>query len=142
MNKVISIADRKFKADVEACIFPVPDFDHRAHIALAYIYLAEHTPNQSIALMRKALIGLLKHAGLEPSAKYHETLTEAWILAVHHFMQNTPSSSSADHFIDQNPLMLDSKIMMTHYSAEVLFSDQARRIFVEPNLDPIPRYGT
>jgi len=142
MKKVISIADRKFKADVEACVFPAPDFDHRAHLQLAYTYLAEYTPEQAIGRMRETLIGLLKHAGVEPSEKYHETLTEAWILAVHHFMQNTPSSNSADHFIDQNPLMLDSKIMMTHYSAEVLFSDQARRTFVEPNLDPIPRYGT
>ena len=37
--------------------------------------------------------------------------------------------------------MLDSKIMMTHYSAEVLFSDEARAKFVDPNLHPIPRYG-
>ena len=36
--------------------------------------------------------------------------------------------------------LLDSKIMMTHYSAEVLFSDEARARFVEPNLSPIPRY--
>ncbi len=34
-----------------------------------------------------------------------------------------------------------SDIMLTHYSAEVLFSDEARAKFVEPNLDPIPEYG-
>ena len=43
-------------------------------------------------------------------------------------------------FIEQNPEMLDSKIMMTHYSAETLFSDEVRVKFVEPDLDPIPRY--
>ncbi len=37
--------------------------------------------------------------------------------------------------------MLDAKIMMTHYSAEVLFSDEARAEFVEPDLEPIPRHG-
>jgi len=37
-------------------------------------------------------------------------------------------------------VLLDSKIMLTHYSAELLFSDQARAEFVEPNLDPIPRH--
>ena len=59
---------------------------------------------------------------------------------VRHFMENTPSSESFEIFNGKNPRMLDSKIMMTHYSAEVLFSDDARAKFVEPNLDPIPRY--
>jgi len=31
--------------------------------------------------------------------------------------------------------------MLTHYSAELLFSPEARAGFVEPNLDPIPRHG-
>jgi len=37
--------------------------------------------------------------------------------------------------------LLDSKIMLTHYSADLLFSDEARARFVEPNLDPIPRHA-
>jgi hypothetical protein len=39
-----------------------------------------------------------------------------------------------------NPILLDSKIMLTHYSAEVLFSPEARARFVEPNLESIPRH--
>lgn len=117
------------------------EFDHRAHLRLAYIYLVENTKEPAIQRMRDALTGLLKHAGIDPSKKYHETLTEAWILAVHHFMNQTDNSVSADDFIEKNSIMLDSKIMLTHYSAEVLFSDEARAAFVEPNLDPIPRHG-
>jgi hypothetical protein len=37
-------------------------------------------------------------------------------------------------------MLLDTRIMLTHYSAELLFSDAARADFVEPNLDPIPRH--
>jgi hypothetical protein len=48
---------------------------------------------------------------------------------------------SADEFIDKNPEMLDKKIMMAHYSAEILFSKEARATFVQSNLDPIPRHG-
>lgn len=140
MNHTTSKADQQFKQQVESCEFPVTDFNHRAHIRLAYIYLADSSTQESIRLMRNTLMALLEHAGIEPSEKYHETLTEAWILAVHHFMSKTHWSESADDFIDQNPLMLDSKIMMTHYSTDVLFSDQARQSFVEPNLDPIPRH--
>lgn len=141
MNHSLSAEDREFRKQVEACEFPVAEFDHRAHLRLAYVYLVEEDVGQAVRRMRDTLIGLLEHAGIEPAAKFHETLTQAWILAVHHFIKHTEQSESADDFIDQNPDMLDSGIMMTHYSAEVLFSDQARRAFVEPNLDPIPRHG-
>lgn len=141
MTKNISKQDQEFRNQVETCEFPVPEFDHRAHIRLAYVYLVKNNDtDESVRLMREALTGLLKHAGVDPAVKYHETLTEAWILAVHHFMNNTESSSSADDFIAQHSVMLDSKIMLSHYSAEVLFSEKARQSFVEPNLDPIPRH--
>ena len=115
------------------CSGPCPDLAPRLMSALI-------RPLQ-VHLVRNALTALLRHAGVDPSQKYHETLTEAWVLAVNHFMKNTDDSQSADDFIDKNTVMLDSKIMMTHYSAEILFSDEARKAFVEPNLDPIPRHS-
>jgi hypothetical protein len=62
-------------------------------------------------------------------------------MAVRHFMERTPASASADEFIEANPALLDSKIMLTHYSAELLFSPEARSAFKEPDQDPIPRHG-
>ena len=67
-------------------------------------------------------------------------MTRAWVLAVRHFMDGSTSTSSTD-FIARNQELLDSKIMLTHYSASVLFSPDARVSFVEPDLDPIPRRG-
>lgn len=135
-----SKADIEFRNQIESCELPASDFNHRAHLRLAYIYLAEVHPDQSSELMRETLNRFLIHNGVDPS-KYHETITKAWILAVHHFMNKSGNSNSADDFIDKNPEMLDKNIMMTHYSAEVLFSDQARAEFVQPDLDPIPRHG-
>ena len=132
--------DLEFRNRMESCEFPASDFNHRAHLRLAYIYLTENNPDKSSELMRDTLYSFLLHNGVDPS-KYHATITKAWILAVHHFMNKTGVSSSADELIDRNPEMLDTKIMMTHYSAEVLFSDEARSKFVQPDLDPIPRYG-
>ncbi len=84
---------------------------------------------------------LIKPGTLYGLSKYHETIARAWIMAVRHFMENAQDSESSDIFIEKNPRMLDSKIMLAHYSAEVLFSDEARAKFMEPNLDPIPEYG-
>lgn len=140
MTHSLSAEDRKFRDQFEACTFPPAAFDHREHLRLAYVYLTGHDTEGAYQAMRDALHKFLEHNGVDLS-KYHDTITRAWIMAVRHFMEKTASSESAASFIDQNPIILDSKIMMTHYSAEVLFSAEARKKFVEPDLDPIPRYG-
>jgi hypothetical protein len=141
MNCLISNEDQDFQHQVEACKYSVRQFDHRAHLRLAYVYLVKNkNTDQTIRLMRDTLIGLLRHLGIDPSVKYHQTLTEAWILAVHHFMNNTEKSVSADDFIEQHPVLHDSKIMLTHYSAELLFSEEARQSFVQPDLEAIPHH--
>ena len=118
-----------------------PDrFGHREHILLAYVYLIEGDSDSATERMRDAILGFLERRGLDTS-KFHETLTRAWILAVRHFMSLTPRTESADALIESNPSMLDSRIMLTHYSAERLFSDEARAGFIEPDLDEIPSAG-
>lgn len=139
MTLVSTDDDRAFRAAFEA--FAVTEFDHRAHVRLAYGYLTEHDADTAYERMRDALLAFLAHRGIDPS-KYHDTLTRAWIKAVRHFMDRTPSAASADAFIDRNPQLLDSAMMMTHYSAEVLFSPEARAAFVEPDLTPIPQSPT
>ena len=140
MQHKSSPEDQNFRRDFEACKFPPAEFKHRGHIRLAYVYLTEHDTDTAYQLMRNALLSFIQHHGID-AKKYHETITRAWIMAVRHFMEITAGSESADEFIDRNPRMLDSKIMLTHYSAEVLFSDEARTKFVEPNLHPIPKHG-
>ena len=132
----ISADDRRFRSDVEQCRITPDAFGHRAHLRLAYIYLADNDCDSACALMRDALLQFLAHHGIDPS-RYHETVTRAWILAVRHFMERSPSAASADAFIDSNATLLDSRIMMTHYSAQLLFSPEARGQFVEPDLEPI-----
>lgn len=135
----ISLQDRDFRAAVESGAYPPADFNHRAHVRLAYTCLAESTDDVAQERVRNAILGYLAHHGVDP-AKYHETLTRAWILAVRHFMARSGDTSGAEDFIDRNPALLDSRIMLTHYSQDLLFSTEARRDFVEPDLDPIPRH--
>ena len=139
MSHSLSSDDRRFCADFEACRVQPDAFDHRAHIRLAYIYLAEHDTDTALTLMRSALLAFIQHNEI-PVAKYHETLTRAWILAVRHFMAISPDTESSGDFIANNPRMLDSRIMLTHYSTDVLFSPEARARFVEPDLELIPRH--
>ncbi len=139
MALLLSTKDRAFRAQFESCKIPPAEFNHRAHLRLAYIYLTEYDIETAYHKMSEAIQSFLEYNGVDLS-KYHVTMTRAWILAVRHFMEATSSAGSADSFIEQNPKMLDSKIMMTHYSAEVLFSEEARAKFVKPDLESIPIY--
>lgn len=143
MKHQISPDDREFKSQVENCSFPIPQFNHEAHVRLAYIYLVENeVTDRATSFMRNSLKNLLLHAGVDPETKYHETMTEAWILAVNHFMHHSEQSNSANEFIGQNPDLLNSKIIQSHYSTKLLFSEQARREFVEPDISQIPRHSS
>lgn len=131
--------DHTFRSRLESCELPPAEFGHRAHVRLAYIYLTAHDTDGASARMRDSIREFIRCNGADPS-KYHETITRAWIMAVRHFMEISPACTSADEFIERNPVLLDSKIMLSHYSAELLFSDEARGQFVEPDVEEIPRY--
>lgn len=139
MNHLASAADREFRRSFEQCTFPLAAFDHRAHVRLAYVYLVEHDTEASHHLLGDALRRFLAHNNV-PATKYHETLTRAWIMAVRHFMESAQSSASAEEFIAHHPILLDAKIMLSHYSAEVLFSEEARGRFVQPDIEAIPQH--
>jgi hypothetical protein len=139
MKHQMSNDDRVFKTQFETCVLLPAEFNHRAHLRLAYVYLVENDDDMACQLMRDSLLRFLNHNGVDIS-KFHETMTQAWILAVRHFMESDSGADSANTFIGNNPKMLDKNIMMTHYSAELLYSDKAREQFVTPDLDPIPRY--
>ena len=140
MRHLASADDLDFRTRFESCDVAPAAFDHRAHVRLAYIYLTEGEVETAYGMMRDALRRFIAHNGVDPG-KYHDTMTRAWIMAVRHFMDRTRESASADAFIEQNPKLLDGRIMLTHYSAELLFSPEARARFVEPDLGPIPVEG-
>lgn len=130
--------DLEFQRRFEACETLPAEFDHAAHIRLAYVYLCEHSVDVAATRMKSALLAFLVHLGVGQT-KYHETVTRAWIMAVDHFMsQSRKASPSAADFTRANRVLLDSKIMLTHYSAELLFSPGARQAFLPPDIQSIP----
>ena len=137
MQHPLSPTDEQFRRAFEAQQIEPAAFGHAAHVRLAYVYRCEHPVDGAVARMKASLLAFLAHLGAEPS-KYHETITRAWVMAVDHFMrQSGPCGSYAD-FARIHPQLLDSRIMLSHYSADVLFSAEARRTFVEPDVQAIP----
>ena len=137
MTHFASLSDKTFLADFEAGHVPPADFDHRAHVRLAYVLLCDLPLAKADARMTAALKRFLERNNVPPE-KFHVTLTHAWLKAVQYFMTRSPSTESFDAFLECDDRLLDSKIMMTHYSKGHLFSETARLEFVEPDLSAIP----
>lgn len=134
----LSDADLEFGRKFDAGEIAPALFDHRAHLRLAYVHLATHGPNFAVASFRSSLRAFLDRNRIDP-AKFHETLTQAWLQAVWYFMQRFGDTRDGDDFLDKSRVLHDPRVMLTHYSKDVLDSDDARKHFIEPNLDPIPR---
>src|SRR5262249_31193891 len=134
---LVSSDDRKLIERFEQGAILPSEFSHSMHLRIAYIYLCEGELEAAYSRMKSAILRFVSHHGVDPR-KYHETLTRAWMMAVHHFMNHSPRLGSSLDFVASNPALLNSEIMLTHYSRQTLFGEPARAAFVEPDLAPIP----
>jgi hypothetical protein len=130
--------DRRFYAAfVSGALLP-RDFHHREHLRLAYLCLTVAPPNAALTTFRRLLREFLVRHRVD-SAKYHETLTCAWLQTVDLHMALTQGTTSFGDFIAQHPTLADSNHMFAHYSRERLISPHAREGFLEPDLQAIAR---
>ena len=132
-------SDRQFLDAFERCEIPAAEFRHRDHVRLAYIYLTLHDVDSALSTMRAGLHRFLAHVGA-PASKYHETITRAWLRAVEHFIHTAGPTRSFEQFAASAPQLFEAGAMETHYTRELLRSEEARERFVEPDLQPIPRH--
>jgi hypothetical protein len=113
----------------------IKDFHHASHLHVAWVYLAESSSvRQAANKMRNTLRRFAAAAG-KPE-KYHETITLFWV----HLLSRAHAASRAERLEDivhANPQLLEKNFTLAYYSAERLFSDEARTSWVEPNLKPL-----
>ncbi len=110
----------------------IKDFYHASHLHVAWVYLAESSSVREAAnKMRNTLRRFAAAAG-KPE-KYHETITLFWV----HLLSRAHAASRAerlDEILQANPQLLEKNFPLAYYSAERLFSDEARTSWVEPDL--------
>lgn len=110
----------------ENCTLPPAEFSHRNHVRVAWICLREHSLLDALA---RFVASLKRYAtSLGASAKYHETITFAFVFLIHERMQRTPCATFAE-FADANPDLFGN-VLERYYSKETLASELARQSFV------------
>jgi hypothetical protein len=120
--------DWEFIAALESCTLPSEDFDHRAHVRLAWLYLSAEPLLEALP---RFIASLKRYAGsLGASGKYHETITYAFIFLIHERMAEQTAATFGE-FAAANPDLF-GPILQKYYERETLASPLARTVFVLP----------
>lgn len=134
------MTDEEFLAALENCSLPFNQWTHRAHVRVAYVYASQLSLNDAIDKMR-AGVKAYNAANEVPEAidrGYHETITEAFMRLIFAANRQTGPHQSAEEFCDQHPELLDKRVILRFYSRERIMSWEAKRDFIEPDLQPLP----
>jgi len=121
---------------VERCALAPAEFGHHAHMTVAIWYLSRLPPGEATAAMRAAIQRFAAHHGRHQL--YHETITLFWMRLLRHYLGANPRLPLADVTHRALVELGSMQPVFRHYSRELLFSDQARREWIAPDLLPLP----
>ena len=120
--------------DFESCRTGKDDFKHREHLTVAVSYLSASTQKQAADKMRVGLLRFLAHHGVGLQ-KYNETLTLFWVEMVRQtLMDIRPDSSLVEKCNHVIEALGNPALAFDYYSKELLWSDEARKACVKPDL--------
>jgi hypothetical protein len=129
-------ADTAFLSSFETCTLPESEWTHAAHIRLAWICLNLQSPELALERIRSGILRYNTEV-LNRRHKYHETVTVAFTRMVARRMRKDEAWADFAMRID-DILDPEDPILLRYYSQERLFSDIARKEYVEPDLQEIP----
>jgi hypothetical protein len=122
------VRDRELVAAFEACTLPPDEFTHRSHVRLAWLYLRDAPLLETLTRYSE---GIKRYAGsLGASAKYHETITWAFLFLIHERMQHTAAATFDEFAVENEDLF--GPILDRYYTTDALTSDVAKRTFILP----------
>jgi hypothetical protein len=113
----------------------IKDFPHASHLHVAWVYLSESPSVQQAANKIRRTLRRFAAAAGKPE-KYHETMTLFWVQVLSQAYAVSRGERLED-IVHANPQLLEKNFPLTYYSAERLFSDEARISWVQPDLKPL-----
>jgi hypothetical protein len=112
------------------------EFKHFHHLRVAWTYLSEtDSIKDAITRMSATLRKFAASAGVPE--KYHETITAFWMRLLS-TLRDADEERSLQDWVTLNPQLLEKNFLFTYYSSKRLFSETARRLWIEPDLRPLP----
>jgi predicted dehydrogenase len=122
---------------------PKQEWTHAAHLSVGAWHVHTHGPDAALVKLRDGIRTLNESHGTDntDSGGYHETITRAYVTLIASFLSQAPAWRRVAENVQQllaSPLAARDALL-TFYTAETLFSVQARRDWVPPDRRPRPR---
>ena len=111
---------------------------HAEHLTVAVYYAFHHDFEQALLKMRGGIFNLLRGFEIDLSKEmpYHETLTVFWMRTIFDLLKGNKDDSSIETANKILEMCSDKDLPLKFYSRETLFSDKARKNYLEPDLRP------
>ena len=112
------------------------DWRHAEHLTVAFYYAFHHDFETALIKMRGGIFNLLRcfEVDLSKEMPYHETLTVFWMRKIFKLLTNQIGDSLVETANKVLKICGDKDLPLKFYSREFLFSDEARKNFVEGDL--------
>lgn len=121
---------------------PRADWTHAAHFA-ATLWLLRHRPDLDLPVAMPDIIRTynVSVGGVNSdTAGYHETITQVSLRAAHAFLSARPAGEPLSSVLDRlmTSRLGDRDWPLDHWTRDRLFSVEARRAWIEPDIQPLP----
>lgn len=128
------MTDAAFARAFECGAVSPDQFDHVAHLRLAWVYLREAgSADAALPRIREAIQRFAAAAGA--AQKYHETITVVWMRLLEEAGAHVARPCELSELLRMRPELVDKNLPLTQYSRERLFSDDARVTYMPPDLE-------
>ena len=118
----------------ESCRTGKDSFRHQDHLIVAAFYLQQLSFADAIIRMRHNLLQFLDHHEVDRQ-KYNETITVFWFELVADVLSKLQSGATLVEKCNKVVESLDnSALVFDYYSRQRVFSDDARKTFVKPDV--------
>jgi hypothetical protein len=131
----LTAADLQLREQFETRTLENAAFRHREHVRLTWGYLTSEAPDAVAARLCRALLDLATSHGV--ADRFHHTLTVVWVRLIESARGAHPDLPFGP-LVDISPWLLDKDAPLEYYTRDRLYSDQARREWVEPDRKPLP----
>jgi hypothetical protein len=120
------------------CTLPKAEWTHEAHLRVGLWHVRRYGADQTLALLRERISRYNESVGGQNTddSGYHETITRAYVRLIAAFASANPDSKDAERRLLAE--CGDRDLPLRYYSRDRLFSVEARRGWVEPDLNDLP----
>lgn len=125
----------------EACTLPLAIWQkHQTHLIISAWYLMEFPEPEALERIRGGIQRYNRTQGIEmtPTSGYHETITLCWVHLILGFLAKASKEWSYPELVVRLVTELnDPRLLLRHYSADLLRTWEARCAWTPPDRAPL-----